>query len=164
YADADGDGVGGGVAVELAVCVPVDPSLLMSSDDCVPDDPTVYPGAPDLCDGIDQDCDGADNCHPSLSVSVAGPSMEVSMDGERSNQFSGVALAEGDFDGDGDPDLFEASALTAFAPGTQGGAHLWTGPWTPGTYPLSSSTLVYSGERGDSEMLAAVTVPDITGD
>ena len=33
-----------------------------SSVDCDDSDPTVYPGAPDACDGFDQNCDGVDDC------------------------------------------------------------------------------------------------------
>ncbi len=53
YADADGDG--------LPDCIDPDadgdgePNIT----DCNPLDPDVYPGAPELCDGIDSDCDGA---------------------------------------------------------------------------------------------------------
>ncbi|MEZ4323526.1 MAG: putative metal-binding motif-containing protein, partial [Myxococcota bacterium] len=57
YADLDGDGSGDAGSPVLSCSPP--PDHVLSSDDCDDGDPTVRPGAADLCDGIDQDCDGA---------------------------------------------------------------------------------------------------------
>ena len=32
-----------------------------AGDDCDDDDPSIYPGAPESCDGVDSDCDGLDD-------------------------------------------------------------------------------------------------------
>jgi len=56
YPDADGDGHGG-VAEPVTACeVPM--GYASSSDDCDDGDPSVHPGAEEVCDGIDNDCEG----------------------------------------------------------------------------------------------------------
>jgi hypothetical protein len=57
YADVDGDGFGD-PAVTLEACVA--PSGWVADDsDCDDGDFTVKPGAPEACNGVDDDCDGA---------------------------------------------------------------------------------------------------------
>jgi len=63
---AGGSGSGGGTAGDGGGADGVDPSTLdedgdgvtVGDGDCDDGDPAVYPGATDLCDGRDQDCDG----------------------------------------------------------------------------------------------------------
>ena len=60
YADSDADGYGNADAPTTACTQPEGSSA--SADDCNDDDPEIHPGAPERCDGLDQDCDGvADN-------------------------------------------------------------------------------------------------------
>lgn len=55
YADIDGDGHGGPEHQEGCGAAP--PGFTLVFDDCDDTDPEVHPGADELCDGADNDCD-----------------------------------------------------------------------------------------------------------
>jgi len=57
YTDADGDGFGDVNATGVEACSPPN-GTVDNNDDCDDDNASVYPNAPELCDGIDNDCDG----------------------------------------------------------------------------------------------------------
>ncbi len=55
YEDVDGDGYGDPTTEELNCFVPQ--GLITTGGDCADDDASINPGADEICDGIDQDCD-----------------------------------------------------------------------------------------------------------
>jgi regulation of enolase protein 1 (concanavalin A-like superfamily) len=55
YTDADGDGYGTGVGQSL--CVNPGPGFATLGGDCNDNDDEINPGATEICDGIDNDCD-----------------------------------------------------------------------------------------------------------
>jgi len=57
HPDADGDGAGDPAQSVVACVVP--PGYVADSSDCDDRDASVLPGAVELCDGLDTDCDGA---------------------------------------------------------------------------------------------------------
>ncbi|MCB9761086.1 MAG: putative metal-binding motif-containing protein [Alphaproteobacteria bacterium] len=59
YADADGDAFGDADA-SVAACNPP-MGYIDNAIDCNDDDAATYPGAPETCDGLDNDCDGYDD-------------------------------------------------------------------------------------------------------
>jgi hypothetical protein len=56
YPDSDGDGHGA-AGSPIEVCTPLS-GFVESSDDCDDSEPSAYPGADEICDGIDNDCSG----------------------------------------------------------------------------------------------------------
>ena len=97
YLDFDGDGVGTDSLSTIECYAP--PNFVSSSGDCLDDDASVYPGAPEICDNIDQDCDGIPDNDP-----IAGVTFYA------------------DSDGDGDGDLYTTDiiqACYAYDPTTQ---------------------------------------------
>ncbi|HHO50074.1 MAG TPA: hypothetical protein ENK18_04190 [Deltaproteobacteria bacterium] len=66
WVDADGDGFGRGSPEE--VCALGD-GMVDNATDCNDDDASVFPGAEELCDGVDNDCDGRiDQGLPTLGI------------------------------------------------------------------------------------------------
>ena len=95
--DADGDGV---------------PDDL----DCAPSDAAVYPGAPEWCDTVDQDCDGEP-----LAEGVCGEAQTLTGQGVVISTYSGGFTLVPDVDGDGVSDL---ATFTLTAPDPSGGQGL----------------------------------------
>ena len=56
YADADGDGYGNAANTQTACSQPA--GYAVNGDDCADNNASIYPGATEICNSLDDDCDG----------------------------------------------------------------------------------------------------------
>ncbi len=110
YQDLDGDGYGNSAVSVTACAKPTGYSAL--NGDCNDNNNKVYPGAPELCDGIDNNCDGVidEGC------TVCQPQLLIDFENQDLTGWN----------------------LTAASPGTSPGWALWT-PGIASTYSLALS-------------------------
>jgi len=94
YEDADGDGYG--VDSVVLACALGDGAALYGGD-CDDADPTISPGAEELCDEIDQDCDGTARDALGSSKACAGTScQEIAAEGGATTGASWIYLPSGE--------------------------------------------------------------------
>jgi hypothetical protein len=98
YADTDGDGFGDPLVSSPACAQP--PETSPTGDDCDDQDPLRYPGAPERCNALDDDCDGADDEDLALGTSWSDADGDGYGGGEPSEDCvpEGSALQGGDCD------------------------------------------------------------------
>ncbi len=105
YADVDGDGYGDGGSSVSTCASPV--GYVTDSTDCDDADAAIHPGATELCDGVDNDCDG------SIDEGLSGSSYYADLDsdgyGDASSAVSACATPAGYVADDTDCDDSDAA-------------------------------------------------------
>lgn len=108
YPDRDEDSFGDSSG-PMSMCGPPPPTFVLRAGDCDDHEATVHPGAPELCDGADNDCDGtADDAVESVAFFRDSDGDGFGDDGAT---VEGCVAPQGYVDRGGDCDDAQASAF-----------------------------------------------------
>jgi len=81
YLDADGDGYGTALSSSMSSCDPL-PGYSLLDNDCNDGDGAIFPASRELCDGVDNDCDGrADEGLQGINPEVCDGDIDDDCDG-----------------------------------------------------------------------------------
>ena len=100
YVDADGDGYGESSTYTFRCEAPA--GYVHDATDCLDSDGTVYPGAQELCDGTDSDCDGFDDDLP-MYIDADGDGLGAPDTLASECTIAGAGVPDGYDCDDGDP-------------------------------------------------------------
>ena len=155
FPDSDADGFGD-AANAITACESVD-GTVPNADDCDDGSAATYPGATELCDGVDNDCDGLPDPNSCRPLETA----EGRIHGVNADDGLGHALnAVGDLNGDGRTDLGVG------APGVDpaGAAYFFLGP-VEGEISAALSEATFVGTNpGDDAGYSVAGLGDLDGD
>ncbi len=119
-----------------------------ADEDCDDSNPDVYPGAEEVCNGIDDDCDGhVDEGCETEQIEVPLDEADAIVVGTERDEASGLGLTEiGDFDGDGQDDLLIGAPMSDAGAVNGGAAYVVTGP-LGGEQTTTDSILTVLGDE-----------------
>ncbi len=134
-----------------------------SRGDCDDTDPSVHPGAKEVCDNrVDDNCDGSPlPC--GLRGAIDLGAMDAKWVGEAADDHAGKVLAARDTNADGLVDLLVGAAGADGVGQNSGAAYLVLGPMS-GVADLSSAAARFLGEAEGDAAGTSVALGDIDGD
>ena len=141
YVDADGDGYGDPDQASTACEQPE--GWLADGSDCDDADPEISPGAEELCDDVDDDCDG-ETLPCELELGADGGVLLGHEDAKTAYRLA----AAGDLDGDGFGDVLVSAYQLERDDEVVGGVYLALGP-VSGRETLADAYALFVGEDPD---------------
>ena len=160
YVDADGDGHGGN-AETIEACQ-LGPGYSLSSSDCDDSNQMVFLDAPELCDGLDNDCDkDVDEEQCTADLADAG----VMLSGESAADGAGRALAGvGDLNSDGYDDIAIGANEHDGGGESAGAAYVLYGPLSGDISLEDAAVRLLGAAAGDQLGRAFAPLGDINSD
>jgi hypothetical protein len=156
YADDDGDGFGD-TDTSLAAC-DQPTGYVEDGSDCDDGEYDINPDAEEVCNGVDNDCDGYTYCIPGLDESG------LIMHGAADNDRAGYAVSGGgDIDGDGSGDLI-IGAYQEDSGGTNAGAAYIVLGGTTGSLSLDDADAILTGAADNDSAGFSVAGPGDVND
>ncbi len=156
FTDHDGDGFG---VESVSACRRPD-GVSDRGGDCDDEDGAAFPGAPEVCDGVDNGCDGGvdEACQPAASGELSTIDANSTLYAPFASSQAGMHVYVADFDGDG---LDDVGALAL--DGESLGLYTARGP-LPTDIDLAASDFVVPLAPTDRWEDAIALGADVTGD